>query len=332
MRLICRAETWPVTGVFRISRAEVRSVETLLVTVDDAGGFVGRGEGTPYAHFGWTMEGSLASLEEVRTMVEWGITRDELQDMLPAGAARNALDCALWDWEAKMTGVPVWRAAGLQSYGPITTAYTISVDEPEVMAARAAEASRRPLLKVKMGGGDDGREDLVRIAAVRQAAQSSALIVDANEAWDLETLQTLAPELADLGVQLIEQPLPAAEDECLVDYRGPVPLCADESCRDRSSLDSVVGRYQFINIKLDKTGGLTEALRLAEEAHARGLGLMVGCMLGTSLAMAPGTIIGARATFVDLDGPLLLAEDRIPGIHYEGSVMYPPPADVWGWP
>jgi len=319
------SETWSVAGVFRISRGEVTSVETVLVELHDSGS-VGRGEGTPYAHFGWTMKATLESLESVRAAVEKGITREELQELLPPGAARNALDCALWDLEAKKSGEPAWRAAGLESFAPIVTAYTISVDEPAVMAARAAEASHRPLLKVKMGGGGD----LPRIAAVRQAAPSSGLIVDANEAWDLETLQTLGPQLAELGVQLIEQPLPAAEDECLRDYRGPVPLCADESCRDRSSLDSVVGLYQFINIKLDKTGGLTEALLLAEDARQRGLQLMVGCMLGTSLAMAPGTIIGSQSTFVDLDGPLLLAEDRVPGIHYEGSVMSPPPSELWG--
>ena len=325
MKIRYRAETWPVAGVFRIARGAVTSVDTLLVELEEDG-VSGRGEATPESHYDQRLERCFEQLETVRPRLDSGVSRQQLQELLPAGAARNALDCALWDLEAKKTAVPAWQTAGLERFATITTAYTISVDTVDAMAAQAAKSSGRPLLKIKMAGG----EDLERITAVRRAAPSSRIIVDANEAWDMDGLREIAPELAMLGVELIEQPLPAAHDASLSSYESPVPLCADEACLDRSSLDHVEGRYQFINIKLDKTGGLTEALLLAAAAEGRGLRLMVGCMLGTSLAMAPAAIIGNRAEFVDLDGPLLLAEDRDPGIDYQNSLMAPPPPELWG--
>jgi L-alanine-DL-glutamate epimerase-like enolase superfamily enzyme len=320
-----REENWPVAGVFRISRGAVTSVDVLVTEIHD-GELVGRGEGCPEGHFGEGMQNSFRQLDELNTRLEEGLSRSDLQDLLPAGAARNAVDCALWDLEAKRADEPAWRAAGLPGLKEIVTAYTISLDDPDKMEQQAAGASHHPLLKIKLGGGDD----VARVAAVRRGAAESRLIVDANEAWGLEDLQRNAGPLADLGVELIEQPLPAAEDSVLDGFTSPVPLCADESCLHRGSLATVAGRYQFINIKLDKTGGLTEALALARDAQERGLRLMVGCMLGTSLAMAPGSLIGQLCEFVDLDGPLLLASDRVPCIRYDQGVLMPPPRELWG--
>ena len=325
MRLELEVETWPVAGVFRISRGAVTTSTVLKVEVVD-GDTVGRGEACPESHFGESMDRSLAQLDEIRADVEAGLGRDELQSRLPACAARNALDCALWDLQAKREDVPAWRLAGLDGMREITTAFTISLDAPEAMAEQAAGVADRPLLKVKLGTPDDE----ARIRAVRAAAPTSRLIVDGNEGWSLDELRALAPVLADAGVELIEQPLPAAADEVLAGWESPVPLAADESCLHRGSLDGVTDRYDFINIKLDKTGGLTEALALAAAAQERGLGLMVGCMLGTSLAMAPAAIIAQSCSFVDLDGPLLLAEDRVPCIRYDRGTMLPPPRELWG--
>ncbi len=325
MKLRVQGEVWPIDGVFRISRGAVTEVETILVEVEDEEGNVGRGEGSPVDHFRQSVPGSIAELERIRPDLLRNPSRLDLLDRLPAGAARNALDCALWDLEAKRAGKRAWELAGVE-VEDLVTAYTISVDEPAAMRAQAGGSRDRPLLKIKLGGGDD----VEQLRAVREAAPQSRIIVDANEAWDFGTLKSIAPEFASLGVELIEQPLPAAADGELADYRGPVPLCADESCLTRASLADVVGRYQFVNIKLDKTGGLTEALALAEEARAAGLRLMVGCMIGTSLAMAPGMVIGNLCEFVDLDGPLLLARDRTPGIEYLNSLMKVPPREVWG--
>jgi L-alanine-DL-glutamate epimerase-like enolase superfamily enzyme len=319
-----RAETWPVAGVFRISRATMTEAETLLVEIEEEG-VTGRGEGNPEARYEESNASCAEQLEVLIPLLERGIDRLSLQRLLPSGSTRNALDCALWDLEARHSGGPAWKAAGIDALRPVTSAYTISMDDVETMAGRAAESRNRPLLKIKLGDA----EDLDRVRAVRRAAPDSRLIVDANEAWDFDLLRDLAPCLNELGVGLIEQPLPAGRDEALAGYRSPVPLCADESCRDRSSLADCVGRYDYINIKLDKTGGLTEALRLAHEAQLAGLRLMVGCMLGTSLAMAPAMIVAQLCDFVDLDGPLLLARDRTPRITYENSVMKPQP-DLWG--
>ncbi len=259
-------------------------------------------------------------------MVEGGADRRELAAALPAGAARNALDCALWDLEAKRRREPVWRLAGLPEPRPVLTAYTLSLDTPERMAEAARAAAGRPLLKLKLGG----EGDLDRVAAVRAAAPDAALIADANEAWTPDQLRRWLPELAALGVELIEQPLPAGQDAALAGIARPVPICADESCHDSASLDALVGRYDYVNLKLDKTGGLTEARRAAAKAQELGFGLMVGCMVATSLAMAPAALLAQLARYADLDGPLLLAKDREPGLRYEGSLLHPPEAALWG--
>lgn len=324
MKIRYEAEIWPVAGVFRISRSTMTEAETLLVELEEDG-VVGRGEANPESRYGESNASCSDELEALIPKLERGVDRASLQGLLAAGSTRNALDCALWDLEARTRGVPVWKTAGLEAMRPITSAYTISIDDVEVMARKAAEARTCPLLKIKLGSDND----LERLRAVREAAPRSRLIVDANEAWDFALLRELAPRLHELDVRLIEQPLPAGDDEELADYHSPVPLCADESCRDRSSLAGCIGRYDYINIKLDKTGGLTEALLLAHEAQQAGLRLMVGCMLGTSLAMAPAMVVAQQCEFVDLDGPLLLARDRTPGIVYDRSVMCPQPG-LWG--
>jgi L-alanine-DL-glutamate epimerase-like enolase superfamily enzyme len=329
VKLTATRETWPVAGVFRIARGAVTEVEVIVVEVED-NGLVGRGEGCPEARYREGAAHSLEQLESVRRHAEAGLDRAELQDLLPAGAARNALDCALWDLEAKRRDSPAWRVAGLNGMQELLTAYTISLDRPEVMGEKAKASSDRPLLKIKLGGEGGAQSDIARVEAVRKGAPEARLIVDANEAWSLDQLREVAPRLAELGVQLIEQPLPSSADAALEGYRGPVPLAADESCIHRGSLPAVRGRYQFVNIKLDKTGGLTEALALADAAKKDGLRLMVGCMLGTSLAMAPAALIGQSCEFVDLDGPLLLAKDRVPCIRYDQGVMLPAPRELWG--
>ena len=320
-----RGETWPLAGSFTISRGS--RVEARVVVAEISGdGVAGRGECVPYAHYGETADGVVAAIEALAGAVANGLDRLSLQDALAPGAARNALDCALWDFEAKRRGEPVWRLAGLPEPGPLTTAYTLSLDSPEAMAAAAAAHASRPLLKLKLAG-----EGVVeRVAAVRAAAPDTRIIVDANEAWTLDLLMRASPEMARLGVEMIEQPLPAGADGALEGIDCPVPLCADESCHGVDTLAGLESRYDIVNIKLDKTGGLTEALALAGAARAAGLGVMVGCMIGTSLAMAPATLVAAGAAFVDLDGPLLLARDRDPGIAFEGSVMHPPPPALWG--
>jgi L-alanine-DL-glutamate epimerase-like enolase superfamily enzyme len=292
------------------------------------GGLLGRGEAVPYARYGESPEAVVATLEGLAGAVAAGLDREGLARLLPAGAARNALDCALWDLEARRAGRPVWQLAGLGlAPGPVVTAFTLSLDRPEAMAAAARAAGGRPLLKLKLGG----QEVLERVRAVRAAVPRARLMVDANEAWSLDQLHHLAPELARLGVELIEQPLPAGADDGLrPGAAGPVPLAADESCHGRDSLERLVGRYQLINIKLDKTGGLTEALRLKAAAEAAGLGIMVGCMVATSLAMAPALLVAQGAAVVDLDGPLLLAVDRVPGLRYESATVYPPEPGLWG--
>ncbi|QUD89982.1 N-acetyl-D-Glu racemase DgcA [Phenylobacterium montanum] len=324
-RLTAREERWPIAGAFTIARGSKTEARVLLVEIE-AGGAVGRGESVPYHRYGETPEGSLAEIEAVRAAVEAGCDRGGLQTLLPPGAARNAIDCALWDLEAKQTGVPAWRRAGLAGWEPVVTAYTLSLAAPEAMAAAARAASARPLLKLKIGGGDD----IDRIAAVRATAPAARLIVDANEGLSFDELRRMGPDLARLGVVLVEQPLRAGEDEALAGYDSPVPLCADESLHTRAELAACAGRYACVNIKLDKTGGLTEALALASEARAMGLQIMAGCMVATSLAMAPALLIAQGAAFVDLDGPLLLARDREPGLTFEGSAIQPPSSALWG--
>lgn len=324
-RLTHRVEALPIRGAFTISRGS--RTETVVVVVEISDGYqIGRGECVPYARYAETPASVSAQIESVAETVAAGADRAAIQQAMPAGAARNAVDCALWDLEAKRAGKRAWELAGIQMPDRLTTAYTLSLDTPENMAAAARESAHRPLLKLKLGGG----EDIERVRAVRAAAPNADLIVDANEGWGAHQLSAMMRAMADIGVALIEQPLPAADDAALADVAHPVPICADESFHDRASLAEVTGRYDFVNIKLDKTGGLTEALAVVDEAERRGLGIMVGCMLASSLSMAPATLVAARARFVDLDGPLLLARDREPGLSFEGSSMAPPAAALWG--
>jgi L-alanine-DL-glutamate epimerase-like enolase superfamily enzyme len=325
-RLIVREEDWLIRGGFTISRGR-KSVAEVIVVELHQDGLRGRGECVPYRRYGETRTGTAEEIEKLRDAIEDGdIGREALGNHLKPGAARNALDCAFWDLEAKLADLPVWRLAGLPEPQPLTTAYTLSLDTPEAMGAAAAENRDRPVLKLKLGGIGD----LDRVRAVRDSAPDATLIVDANEAWTPVMYSEYGSALSALGVQLVEQPIPAGNDSVLDGLGRAVPICADESVHDTATLAQVMHRYDYINIKLDKTGGFTEALRLTEAAHDAGIGIMVGCMLGTSLGMAPAALLGGVARFVDLDGPLLLAKDREPGITYDGSIMYPPPSELWG--
>ena len=324
-RLTVRLETWPLKHAFRISRGA--KTEALTVTAEIADGpHSGRGEAVPYPRYDETPEGARSAIEGLRRAIEAGLTRPSLQDALPPGAARNALDCALWDLEAKRTGRPAWELAGLAPPQPCVTAVTLSLDTPEGMGRAAARHAAMPLLKLKV----TGEGDLDRIRAVRANAPDARLIVDANEGWTAPMLDALLPAFAALGVEMVEQPLPAADDGALAGRRFALPLCADESCHTRADLPRLAGRYRMVNVKLDKTGGLTEALALAADARAMGLRLMVGCMVGTSLAMAPAALLAGGADYVDLDGPLLLARDRTPGLGYDGAALQPPEPALWG--
>lgn len=325
-KLIVRHESWPLAKTFAISRGTKNSAETVVATLT-GDGVIGRGECVPYPHYGESVAGVVAALEALGpALAADRLDRSTLQQTLPAGAARNALDCALWDFEAKRAGKPVWQLAGLNTPGAVTTAYTLGLDTPEAMGRAAKAESHRPLIKLKLAG--DG--DLDRVAAVRRNAPNARLIVDANEGWAPHQVAHLAAALARLGVEMVEQPLPAGHDAILEQSAHPLPFCADESCHDRASLDVLAGRYEMINIKLDKTGGLTEALALRQAAKAIGLQVMVGCMVATSLAMAPAVLLAQEADVVDLDGPLLLARDREDGLEFEGSVIAPPASTLWG--
>jgi len=328
--LSVRQESWPLAGSFTISRGTRTTAEPVVVelaaTGDDGRVVLGRGECVPYARYGETVAGVIAAIEGLRSRIEAGLDRIGLQDLLPPGAARNALDCAYWDLEAKRAGQPVWQLCGLPPLEAVTTAYTLSLGAPEAMGRAAAENAARPLLKLKLAGPDD----LARVEAVRANAPETRLIVDANEGWSLDDYEALAPKLAALGVVLIEQPLPAGQDAPLAGTQRPVPVCADESCHATDSLAEIAGRYDAVNIKLDKTGGLTEALKLKQAAQAQGFQVMVGCMVATSLAMAPAVLVAQGASFVDLDGPLLLAGDRPGGLTYDGSTLHPPEPALWG--
>jgi L-alanine-DL-glutamate epimerase-like enolase superfamily enzyme len=326
IELSARHEVWPIAGRFTISRGS-RSEQHVVVVELSRDGASGRGECTPYARYGETVDGVLADIEAQRAaLADGSLDRLALQERLPAGAARNALDCAFWDLAAKQSGERAWTLAGLAPPQPVITAYTLSLDSADAMAEAAAAQAWRPLLKLKLAGP----EDLERVEAVRASAPEAKLVVDANEGWSIEQYRALAPALAKLGVAMIEQPLPAGEDEALRGEARPVALCADESCHDRASLAALAGRYDLVNIKLDKTGGLTEALALKQAAEAAGYAIMTGCMLGTSLAMAPALLVAQRAAVVDLDGPLLLAKDRTQGLRFEGSRLHPPTAALWG--
>ncbi|ESW61330.1 MAG: mandelate racemase [Rhodobacter sp. CACIA14H1] len=314
-------DSFPLARAFTISRGSKTEARVVTATVT-RGGVTGRGECVPYARYGETPESVLA---QIATLPE-GITRAALQEALPPGAARNAVDCALWDHAAKASGRRVWHLAGLPDPKPRLTAFTLSLDRPEAMREQAAANAHRPLLKIKLGTHDD----MPRLEAVRQGAPKSTLIIDANEGWTAEVYTDLAPHLLRLGVALVEQPLPAGEDGMLAEIPRPVPVCADESAHDRASLAALRGRYDMVNLKLDKTGGLTEALVMAQDARAAGFSLMVGCMVGTSLAMAPAILPAQLAAFTDLDGPLLLARDRDHPLHYDETGVHPPEAALWG--
>ncbi|WP_375414091.1 N-acetyl-D-Glu racemase DgcA [uncultured Bradyrhizobium sp.] len=324
-KLAARIERWPIAGAFTISRGAKTEAVTVLAEVS-RGNHTGRGECVPYARYGQTPEATLAAILSTEKALRGGLDRQALQGALPAGAARNALDCALLDLEAKLGGRRAWDLLGRPTPRACTTAFTISLGTPEAMAAATAKASSRPLLKIKLGGDGDGD----RIAAVRKEAPESELIVDANEAWTPANLEQNLAACEAVGVTLVEQPLPAGQDGLLARIRRPVAVCADESVHDRASLERLRERYDAINIKLDKTGGLTEALAMAEAAQALGFEIMVGCMVATSLAMAPAMLLAHQARFVDLDGPLLLAGDRNGGLRYDGSTVYPPDPALWG--
>ncbi|MEA2895431.1 MAG: L-Ala-D/L-Glu epimerase [Bradyrhizobium sp.] len=324
-KLAARIERWPIAGAFTISRGAKTEAITVAAEVSQ-GGHTGRGECVPYARYGETPEATLATLLSMREALRGNLDRQALQAALPAGAARNALDCALIDLEAKISGRRAWELLGRPAPRACTTAFTISLGTPEAMAAATAKAANRPLLKIKLGGDGDGD----RIAAVRKEAPESELIVDANEAWTPANLEQNLADCEAVGVTLIEQPLAAGRDEALARIRRPVAVCADESVHDRASLNGLRERYDAVNIKLDKAGGLTEALAMADAAQALGFEIMVGCMVATSLAMAPAMLLTPQARFVDLDGPLLLAGDRDGGLRYDGSTVYPPDAALWG--
>jgi L-alanine-DL-glutamate epimerase-like enolase superfamily enzyme len=317
-----RAERWPIRGSFAISRGARTETEVVMVEAR-AEEFVGRAECVPYPRYGETVKDTLSA---VANLDRGGLTRARLQSLLAAGAARNAVDCALWDLEAKRSRRRVWELAGLSEPKPVVTAYTLSLDTPEKMGGVARENALRPLLKLKLSGAGD----LDRVRAVRNNAPNAALIVDANEAWSIEDYRALAPKLAALGVSLIEQPFKAGEDGALAGLDRPVPVCADESCHTSDDLPRLVGLYDAVNIKLDKTGGLSEALALRRAAEAMGFKIMVGCMIATSLGMAPALLVAQGASWVDLDGPLLLDKDRTPGLRYQGSTVYPPEPSLWG--
>ncbi len=321
MRLSVTEERFPLAEVFTISRGSKSEAAVLTVRVEDAGA-TGWGECVPYARYGETLESVRAEIEALPA----AFTRAELQALLPAGAARNAVDCALWDLEAKRAGKRAWELAGLERPGPEITAYTLSLGSPDDMRAKAAANAHRPLLKIKLGTPDD----MPRLEAVRAGAPTSRIIVDANEGWTAEVYADLAPHLIRLGVELVEQPLPAGADDMLAEIARPLPVCADESCHDRASLPGLKGKYDVVNIKLDKTGGLTEALALRDAARAEGFRVMVGCMVGSSLAMAPAVLVAQGAMVTDLDGPLLLAKDRPHALRYDAAGVHPPEAALWG--
>ncbi|WP_208350898.1 N-acetyl-D-Glu racemase DgcA [Pseudaestuariivita rosea] len=321
MQLTVTQDRFALAQTFRIARGA--KTEAQVITVHAAAnGVTGRGECVPYARYGETLDSVQAQIE---TLPE-SLTRSDLQKALPAGAARNAVDCALWDLEAKQSGKRVWDMVGLPVPTPKITAYTLSLDEPEKMQAQAQQNAYRPLLKIKLGTPDD----MARLEAVRAGAPKSRIIIDANEGWTADIYADLAPHLLRLGVEMVEQPLPADEDDMLNEMARPLPVCADESCHDRSSLPGLKGKYDMVNIKLDKTGGLTEALALRDAALDQGYQIMVGCMVGTSLGMAPAVLVAQGAAVTDLDGPLLLADDRENPLTFDAAGVHPPKAALWG--
>jgi L-Ala-D/L-Glu epimerase len=326
--LSARKQTIPTRGVFRISRGSRTGADVVVVRIEQDG-VVGRGEATPYARYGESCESVLEIIEGMGDAIAAGMTREELQVMLPSGAARNAIDCAMWDFEAKVAGLPVWQLAGLPEPQQLETAVTISLGDPDEMAEKAIKLAHWPLLKLKLAGEEE--LEIERVRAVREAAPKARIIVDANEAWTLDMVGRFSGNLAELGIEMLEQPLPAAEDGPLATLgECPVQLGADESCHDLPTLERLRGLYQVINIKLDKTGGLTEALKMRKRAEEFGFKIMVGCMVGSSLAMAPAALVAQGVDFVDLDGPLMLDRDRKPGLNYNEWRVDPLEPGLWG--
>ena len=319
-------ERWAFRTPFRIARGVQPELDTVTVRLTDEAGHRGSGEAAGVDYDGETVASMIAQIDAVRPRLSDGLTRAALQGMLPAGGARNAIDCALWDLEAKATGIPAWKTAGLTALRPMTTAMTIGIGPDDEVRQKARAISDWPLIKMKA----DATSHLAPVRIAHEECPAARFIVDANQSWTVDLLNQLVPELVALNVALVEQPVKKGTDAQLAGYTGAIPLAADESCVDRSSVPGLRGLYHLVNIKLDKTGGLTEALALAAEARAQGLGIMVGCMAGTSLAMAPGAIIGQQAEFIDLDGPLLHASDRPHAMHYDRGLMSFPTAALWG--
>ena len=324
LRLAVSISTWPLAARFAISRGTKTEAKVLVVELHD-GDLRGRGECVPYARYGETLDGVQKTIESLASRIEEGLSREALQSALPASAARNAIDCALWDLAAKQARKRAWEIAGLPATSPVITAYTLSLDAPEAMAAAAARVNF-PLLKLKLGAAGDP----ARLGAVRAARPKARLIVDANEGWRPENLAANFAACAAANVEMIEQPLPAGDDSALSTIERPIPICADESVHDRASLAVLRGKYDLVNIKLNKAGGLTEALAMADAAERAGFDLMIGSMVGTSLGVAPALLLAGRARFVDLDGPLLLSRDRTEGLRYSGTEISPPLPDLWG--
>jgi L-Ala-D/L-Glu epimerase len=322
--LTVTTQRWPIAGTFTISRGS-RTEAVVVVCEIRQGSAVGRGECVPYPRYGETVDGVAADIEAMIDPIDNGLDRQGLLAAMKPGAARNAVDCALWDLESKLAGKRAWELAGIPAPKPLTTVYTISLGTPEEMAQSAAHCGRSHL-KIKLGGDGDAE----RLAAIRAAVPDATLVIDANEAWTPDNLVANLAICERYGIAMVEQPLPAADDGALIGVRRPIPICADESVHDRKSLSGLVGKYDAVNIKLDKTGGLTEAFLLADEAERLGFKIMTGCMVGTSLSMAPATLVAQRAFLVDLDGPLLLREDRPEGLRYDGATVYPPAPSLWG--
>ncbi len=325
LKLTLSSQSFPIAGTFTISRGSKTAADVVLVELAQDG-VSGRGEAVPYARYNETVPQCVAALEASRAKIEAGITRNDVNKLNLPKAAQNALDCALWDLQAKQTGTPAWKVAGLVEPQPKITAFTISLDTPEAMAAAAAKAAHLPLLKLKLGREGDEQ----RLAAIRAAVPTARLIVDANEGWREGSITKMFAACAQHRVELVEQPLPAGDDEALRHIKCDVLICADESAHDAASLPGLVGKYDAVNIKLDKTGGLTDALAMARAAQEAEFKIMIGCMLATSLAMAPAFLVAQMADYVDLDGPLLLAKDREPAISYSKGLMFPPPSALWG--
>ena len=321
MKITVTKDCFRLKQPFTIARGSRTFADVITVEIEDQG-VVGRGECVPYQRYGET----LTSVTEVIRCLPLPLNRDMLQEILEPGAARNAVDCALWDLEAKKNGKAAWQMAEVQQLKPLISTYTISLNSPDEMYKEARDNKDRPLLKVKLGGN----KDIARIEAIRKAAPKTKIVVDANESFNEDDFPVLLDKLVELGISMVEQPFPAYQDQFLESFTSPIPICADESCHDRQSLDDCSGKYSMINIKLDKTGGLTEALHLLREGQERGFDIMVGCMVGSSLAIAPAMLVAQYASIVDLDGPLLLADDRPHALSVEGSVIFPPVASLWG--